>query len=110
MNCMKCGTELKKSGVFCEKCLEDMANYPVKPNISVQIPYRPAPAPVKKKSRRHKYVKPEEQIRHLKLVRKRLIGLLLLTLLLLALCAGALVWLIISGHLNELGRNYGIIS
>ena len=110
MNCMKCGAELKNSGVFCEKCLEEMANYPVKPNISVQIPYRPAPAPAKKKARRHKYVKPEEQIRHLKRVRKRLTGLLILATLLLAACAAALIWLFLSGNLNELGRDYGIIS
>lgn len=110
MNCMKCGVELKTSGVFCGNCQADMQKYPIKPNITVQIPYRPAPAPSKKKQRRHKYVKPEEQIRHLKRVRNRLIVMLLLAILLLAACAAALIWLFLSGNLNELGQNYGLIS
>ena len=48
LNCTKCGVELKNSGVFCEDCLADMEKYPVNPNVTVRIPYRPAPAPVKK--------------------------------------------------------------
>ena len=55
-------------------------------------------------------MKPEEQIRHLKRVRNRLIVVLMLVILLLALCVAALVWLALSGMLNELARNFGIIS
>lgn len=110
LNCMKCGIELKNSGVFCDDCLTDMKKYPVKPNITVQIPYRPSSSQTKKKPRRYKYVKPEEQIRHLKRVRNRLIVVLMLVILLLALCVAALVWLALSGMLNELARNFGIIS
>lgn len=110
MYCMKCGAELKNSGVFCENCQADMEKYPVKPNITVQIPYRPSSAQTKKKPRRHKYVKPEEQIRHLKRVRNCLITALVIAIVLLAVCAAALVWLFLSGSLDELGRNYGLIA
>ena len=110
MKCLKCGAELKNTGVFCPDCLGDMDKYPVKPNITVQIPYRPAPAPVKKKARRPKYVKPEEQIRHLKEVRKNLAIALAVAVLLLAGCIAALVWLLIKGGMDELSRHMGLMS
>ena len=66
MNCIKCGAELKDSGVFCPKCLEGMERDPVQENIVVQLPARPAAAPVKKKQKRQRFEKPEDEIRHLK--------------------------------------------
>ena len=66
MPCMKCGAKMKNSGVFCENCLADMEKYPVKSNITVHIPERPTDPPVRKRTRRVKYTKPEDQIRHLK--------------------------------------------
>ncbi len=66
MNCIKCGIEVKEPQVFCDKCLAEMEKYPVKPNVTVSLPPRPAYTPSKKKSRRAKYVKPEDLIRHLR--------------------------------------------
>lgn len=66
MFCMKCGREIRESGVFCNDCLTEMEKYPVKPNISIQLPNRPAvPAP-KKKTKPVEEIPLEEQIRHLK--------------------------------------------
>ena len=110
MNCLKCGTELKNSGVFCPDCLTDMDKYPVKPTVTVQLPHRPAPAPAKKKTRRPKYVKPEEQIRHLKDVRKNLAIALAVAIVLLAGCIALLIWLFFSGGLQELSRQFNLIS
>ena len=111
MNCMKCGAELKTSGVFCEDCLADMEKYPVKPNIKVQLPRRDLPAAPKKRSRKQKYAKPEDQIRHLKKVRNRLIVLLLAMSLALCLAAAAVIKLLdISMEDFDIGQNYGTIA
>ena len=66
MNCIKCGAEVREPQVFCDRCLADMERYPVKPNITVNLPNRPVDPPAKRKSRRTRYIKPEDQIRHLR--------------------------------------------
>jgi len=66
MFCMKCGREIRESGVFCNNCLAEMEKYPVKPNISIQLPSRPDNSAPKKKTKPVKEIPPEEQIRHLK--------------------------------------------
>ncbi|MGN1000246.1 MAG: hypothetical protein ACI4PO_11905 [Faecousia sp.] len=65
MNCMKCGRELKGTEVFCPECAAQMEKYPVKPGTPVQLPYRTAAPPSKKKSKR-RILKPEEQIAKLR--------------------------------------------
>ena len=93
MNCMKCGVELKNDGVFCEECLADMAHYPVKPNITVNLPPHSAAHSIKRRSRRVRHVKAEDQIRHLKQVRNWLFILLLSALLALTVAIAAIVHL-----------------
>lgn len=111
MNCMKCGVELKISGVFCEECLAEMEKYPVKPNIAVHIPYRPAAQSAKKKAHRQKYIKAEDQIRHLKKVRNWLCVLLVLALLAFA-ASSALVLQLLDGEedIFDIGQNYGTVE
>lgn len=110
MNCMKCGTELKTSGAFCEDCLADMEKYPVKPNIKVQLPHRAVPTAPRKRSRKQKYTKPEDQIRHLKRVRNRLIVLLLVAFLALCVAAATILRLMdIDVDDFDIGQNYGTI-
>ncbi len=103
MNCMKCGCEMKESGVFCPNCLEEMGKYPVKPDIKVHIPYRPATVATRKKAKRHAHIKPEDQIRHLKKVRNWLV--VLLVLLLVAFAASALLNLYLMG--SDIGLDLG---
>lgn len=43
MNCLKCGREVTGSQVFCNGCLEIMAQYPVKAGVAVHLPQRTAP-------------------------------------------------------------------
>jgi len=100
VNCMKCGIELKGNAAFCPECLEDMEKYPVKPNIKVQIPHRPAPAPVRKKAKKNRYPKPEDQIRHLKKVRNWLTGLVIFLLAALGISIALLLFLLVSGKVN----------
>ena len=111
MNCMKCGKELKNSGVFCESCLADMEKYPVKSNITIQLPNRSAPAPVRKRARRQKYIKPEDQIRHLKKVRNWLVVLLMAALLAFAVTSAMVLHLLdVDADGLGIGQNYGTIE
>lgn len=48
MQCMKCGREIPAGQVFCEECLAEMAQYPVKPGTVVTLPTRPKQAIYKK--------------------------------------------------------------
>lgn len=108
---MKCGVELKNSGVFCEDCLAEMEKYPVKPNIAVTLPDRPAITPVRKRSRRQKYVKPEDQIRHLKKVRNWLIALLITALLAFGATAVMAVYLLNGETIDlNIGQNYETVE
>ena len=111
MNCMKCGTELKTSGVFCPECLAEMEKYPVKPNITVQLPRRPSAGPSKKKARRQKHIKPEDQIRHLKKVRNWLVVLLITALLAFAASSLMVLRLMDDEGLDfGIGQNYGTVE
>ncbi len=66
MNCIKCGVEIKEPQVFCDRCLEEMEQYPVKPNVTVTLPPQVKASVSKKKNRRQRYTKPEDQIRQLR--------------------------------------------
>jgi len=111
MFCVKCGQETRESNVFCETCLADMEKYPVKPNITVQIPTRPAAPPAKKKQKPHKYMKPEEQIRHLKTKTRWLSLLLAISFVAFILASVMILWLLDQRDTNsDLGQNYGTIG
>lgn len=110
MNCMRCGTEIKGSGVFCPDCLAEMEKYPVKPNIAIQLPVRPAATAARKKPRRQRYVKPEEQIRHLKRVRSWLTVLLVVALLAFAASSAMLLQLLEGEEGFNIGQNYETID
>lgn len=111
MNCMKCGAELKNSGVFCEECLLEMEKYPVKPNITVTLPDRQAYFAAKRRNRKQKHVKLEEQIRHLKRVRNWLIGLLIVALLAFAVTATMILYLLEGKKIDiNIGQNYETVE
>ena len=63
MGCMKCGKKLGSSQVFCNECLEKMAQCPVNPGAVVKLPERSsAPAPKKKPIRRLYFWNMENEI------------------------------------------------
>lgn len=84
MNCMKCGRETVDNQVFCNECLADMENYPVRPGMVVHLPRRREEPIAKKSSGRRKAPPPtEEQVKSLKKqVRRFRLAVLLLALLL----------------------------
>ncbi len=113
MNCIKCGVEIPENQVFCDNCLAGMEKYPVKPNITVNIPIRPASPPAKKKSRRLKYIKPEDSIRHLK-TKVRILWLALL-LVFAAFLIVAVMLMNLLDHQQlpigtQPGQNYGTMD
>ena len=111
MNCIKCGAELKSTGVFCAKCLEDMEKDPVQENVVVQLPVRPHATPTKKKQKQRKFEKPEEQIRQLK--NQLRLTYLVLAVSLAAFALTAVMLLQVVNSQNEgfhIGQNYDTIA
>lgn len=100
MQCMKCGRDVTGSNVFCEECLGDMAEHPVKPGTVVILPsamssYQPKKQQVKRQTTA------EDQIRRLK---RRNTILSVLLAISLAVTATLAIWAI--PHLDEDGKKY----
>ena len=86
MNCVKCGRETAEEQVFCDVCLREMEDYPVKPGTAVHIPARnPVAEPRKAHPRRKPVLPPSEQIARLK---KKLLRTRILAAVLLLICGG----------------------
>lgn len=84
MNCMKCGVEIQEGQVFCDHCLEGMAQHPVKPDAHVHLPKRSlTPDLAKKPAKKKRNQTPEEIISGLKrrILRLRLVMVVLIFLL-----------------------------
>lgn len=111
MYCMKCGREVKEGQLFCDLCLADMAKYPVKPGIAIQLPSRKdSPASKRNPARRRQAPKPEEQIRTLKRRLTRMTVLWLITLSLLLAAIYPTVSFFLGKHLPQPGQNYTAIT
>ena len=89
MYCLKCGNEVKLPNVFCEPCLEDMANCPVRSDAVINLPERPALV-IEKKSRKKKRTD-ADRIRDL----RRWSSFLCIMILVLTLISGLLVFQLI---------------
>ena len=111
MRCMKCGREIKERQVFCGDCLAEMEKYPVSPNTTVRLPVRRVSTTVKKKSRRNWDSKPEDQIRHMRLLIRCLCVALAVTLAAFALVATLLLHMIDQREQNpDVDPNYSYSS
>lgn len=110
MNCVKCGREIPEDQAFCETCLTEMENYPVKPGTAVHIPARSPVEEAPKKLAKKKYVPTAEEL--LLRARKKLRRTRILAVVLLLICS-ALCFLIAQVVLELdfqrlLGQNYKI--
>lgn len=84
---MKCGREIPSGNVFCEDCLRDMANYPVKPGTVVNIPPQ-----TRQTARRPERRQPTQQQRLESLQRRvRILGYALTLSVALLIGSGALL-------------------
>ncbi len=97
MACLKCGKKTKDEQSFCPHCLEIMERYPVKPDVHVQLPNRPAAAERKKPLRKRRMLTYEEAT---VLWRTRTRWLAALVLL-LALLLGAALFLLAKDWLAQ---------
>lgn len=108
MNCMKCGVEIEAGQVFCQDCLAEMANYPVKPGTAVQLPRTQEGLPSKKPVHR-RAPSAEEQVKSLKkLLRVLTVGWLITLALLAALVYPAIAHLMEDDFLP--GQNYSSVT
>lgn len=106
MNCMKCGREIPAGQVFCDRCLEVMAQYPVKPDTAIHLPHRREQV-VTKKTRRP--ASPEEQVIQWRKRCRGLLACLLVALLLLVAAGVAILQLMPEDQVPmPVGRNYTI--
>ena len=62
MYCMKCGKEIPGKQAFCDRCLEVMARFPVKPETHVLLPNRDTSTAPKKSPARRKPLSVEERL------------------------------------------------
>ena len=106
MICTKCGRDTADNSVFCPRCLQTMASYPVKPGTVIQLPQRKA-EPQKKSASRRRQLSPEEQV----LRQKKTIRWLWVTVIMLVLLLGLSVSLLF--HIKQeqpstetIGQNY----
>ena len=60
MACLKCGKKTADDQSFCPRCLEVMEAYPVKPDVHIQLPNRPAVTESKKPFRKRRILSYEE--------------------------------------------------
>jgi len=111
MKCMKCGQEIGE-GAFCAECLAEMEKYPIKPGTVVHLPRRKKEPPVKKPlSRRKAPPAPEEQVKSLRKLVRRLILALLVTTVLLAVTGYFTVTHLLENDVVRLpGQNYSAIE
>ena len=93
MPCLKCGRKLEEYQVFCPSCLENTKKYPVKPGTPVYLPPQ-IPVQQAKSRRKNRDLKPEEEIRQLKIAKRWLILVLVVLLLAFALICGLLLLLL----------------
>lgn len=110
MNCMKCGKEISPEAAFCESCLADMSNYPVKPDTVVQLPVRKEEPPARRNSRRRNQISEQEQIKQLKIHLQRIWMAFAISLLLLAVAVTAAVYLYRQNNEPQVGQNYSTVT
>lgn len=114
MNCMRCGRNTTEQQVFCDRCLDDMARHPIKPDVAVYLPVRKPIEPQRKQNRHRKREHSAEEM--VTILRKRLLMLtaavIILVMMLGAAAAG--VWFAnnpnTEGQIPNIGQNYQTVE
>ena len=112
MGCMKCGRDVSAGQVFCDRCLEEMEKYPVKPGTVVRLPRRRETTVNKKThSRRKTQIPPEEQVKHLKKILRKLVATVIFLSLLLGAAGYFTVVHLLENQATFLpGQNYSSVT
>lgn len=108
MHCLKCGKDTSGEQVFCDRCLQAMEAYPIKPGTAVNLPKKQTGPDAKKPVHRKRPLTTDEQIAvlHKHLRRSRIFGFILAALLLAT--SGLLLYEIINPDGPVIGLNYTI--
>lgn len=108
MQCMKCGREIAADAVFCNDCLDEMNQYPIKPGTIALIPQRPAQ---QKRTAERRTQTIEQRLASKTRAVHVLSFLLTITVcLLIAVSALALSLFRDSENLPNLGQNYSSVT
>ena len=108
MNCIKCGKDTTEKNVFCQECLGQMDNYPVKPGTPVMIPQhdtvrRP---PVRK----IRAPEPEDVIRRQKKIIRLLSMGVAVLLIAWAVTTAVVIRMLMEEDGAPIGQNFGITT
>jgi len=106
MNCIKCGKKTKDEQVFCDKCLKVMEDYPVKPDVHLQLPTHPSPAVSKKSGRKRRNPTEEEQLTLLRRKVRWLVAVIALLAVLLGVAGVMLFQSYEQQKETSLGKDY----
>ena len=110
MECMKCGKKTENEQVFCPRCLEVMEAYPVKPDVHIQLPARPAPQKAKKPSHRRRNLTADEQIIYLRSKVRQQWALMAVLAIALLITIGTLFYTASKPADPDIGKNYTYID
>ena len=91
MSCLRCGRETAEAQVFCNACLDHMAQHPVKSDTPIYLPKREHKE-IPKKHRRLKRERTAEEIIESLRKRVRFLTALCLILIMMLAAAAAGVW------------------
>ena len=108
MNCLKCGRDTTQDQVFCDRCLEIMDAYPVKPGTPVHLPHWESLDAAKRQNHRKRALSQEE---HILLLRKHLRRMRIcagILALVLCLATAMLLYEILTPNSQVIGQNYTI--
>lgn len=107
--CLKCGEETVENAAFCQRCQDNMAQYPVKPGTVIHLPKRQA-APEKKTEL---YEEPDsaQQIASLRNTVRFLVALVAALSVLLSITAFMLIRTLSQETTTvPIGRNYTTVD
>ena len=111
MYCIKCGKEIGEGQVFCDDCLEIMAQHPVRQGTPVYLPNN-APSAEKKAAPKKRLPTPEERLVHFKTATRWLSIALVSSLLILSITISLLVNTLNTpaSASNDIGKNYNTVN
>ena len=106
MLCLKCGKNTEGAQVFCPNCLDGMEKYPVKPDVHIQLPSRPAATAQKKQSRKRRMLNADEQILYLRSKVRQQRALMAVLIIALLITIGTLFMTVSQKEEPDIGKNY----
>jgi len=110
MHCLKCGKKTEAEQIFCSHCLETMEAYPVKPDVHIQLPHRPATPAQKKQGRKRRILNTDEQVAYLRSRVRQQWALMAVLMIALLITIGTLFLTVSRQESPDIGKNYTYIA